>query len=228
MKQITPMKMLKPELTQMKNLSGFSFFELNRKKGGYDFVCEDLYYSKPVTFDYMLIIGNGELYRNEKGHVRYKQSISLAFDFKDTNPSVRAGISILNNVDYSKKYTVDEARNKIHDFLKNPTIEDFVSIFEIRRSSTVSKSEIRDTVKNLVSKVTILKKQINKLDKKSSDLRSFLIKYPDVLNDKQKLLEVIEERKEKQKEINSIYSDGLKDLPYIIRHHFCNEYINPK
>lgn len=221
------MQLLKIELTALKELAGFSYFELNGRSGGYNFGGAKNYYKKPISFDYLLVLGTGETYRDDKSNLRHVNTISLAFDFKECEPTIRAGAGFRGAVDYSQSYTIEELRLKIKAFLKNPSVDYFIKIFDIRQSKHITEKEINKTVRKLVQRVVELKDKVKTLQDELYSMKMNVKNNPDLLTNK--IRGLFTSKKEEvdscKKELQKIYDDEIKDMPYIIRKTFLNSKI---
>jgi hypothetical protein len=147
LKKMTPMAMLKPELTAFKAIPFISYLELNRKEERHTFANETMYVSAAVTFDFMAIFNiSGSIYHNEKGHARFENSFSFCFNFKDGEPTVRAAIKPSKNLsaEYSREFSVAEIKPKMNALLalgitdKDVFLKAFIKEFDILVSSALT------------------------------------------------------------------------------------------
>ncbi len=224
MNKITPMQLLKTEISTLKELEGFSHFELNGRSGGYSFGGAKTYYKRPISFDYLLVLGSGETYRDEKSNMRHVNTISLAFDFKQGETVIRAGAGIRGAVDYSNGYSINEFRPKLKEFLKNPSIDFFVKLFGIKQSKHVTEQEVSKTVRKLIKRVVELKEKIKSLQDELYSMKMNVKHKPDLLTNRMRGLFTSkkEEVAKYQGELQLIYNEEIKNMPYIIRKTFLN------
>lgn len=226
MKNITPMQIIKKELNELKSLSGFNCFTLNGKKSSVKFVSGEMYSSAPITFDFLIILGFGDIYRNDKGDTRYEKSLSVGFNYKDTETKVRAGVAYKGDVDYSKSYTLSDFKDKLKTFLLKGDVDSFVSIFEIVKSSTVTKAEANKIKNKYVAIVASLKAEIKLFDSKAGEKRRVIYdKKSQIPKEKfiEELRSILNKRDSVQLELNSLLFEGSKDMPCIVRKMFFNE-----
>lgn len=227
MKNTTPMQVLKPILSQFKTLKGFSLIELNRKKGGITFVGNNTYTSKPVTFDYLAILGYGDTFLDEKWNLRHVNTLSLGFLYTATGtPSVRAGVGFHGRVDYSKTFDVATAKELLKEFLIAPTPANFIRIFGIVQSSTLTDADVIQLKTPYVEKVCQIK---SSLDVIKSDLRTqqnILYHLQDdvkAYNVKKEMSLLIVSLETLQKQLHYIFSEESKDIPFKARDYFLKE-----
>ena len=227
MKNTTPMQVLKPLLTLFKNLQGFTLIELNGKKGGTTFVGSTMYKSKPVTFDYIAILGTGGIYHDLGSHKRFVNTISLAFSYTDRETAVvRAGVGIQHRVDYSAEIDVSTAKNLLTVFLENPTIDHFVKTFSILQSSKLNDSDIRQFKAPYLEKVDTLKLKLDTLNESLRIKRNqyYALKGKGKSAEVQKEVEHLHDQvKTLQQELRSIFKEDTKNMPYVVRHSFNKE-----
>lgn len=227
MKNTTPMQVLKPLLTQFKSLQGFTLIELNRKKGGNTFVGNTLYKSKPVTFDYIAILGCGGIYHDLGSHKRFVNTISLAFSYTDRETAtVRAGVGLRNKVDYSAEFDIATVKNLLKVFLENPTIDHFVETFDILQSSKFNDAAIRqfklpylEKINTLTSKIDVLKESLRKKTNAYYDLKG---SEKSVAVQKE-IVQLHEQVKALQKELCYIFTEETKNMPHVVRDYFNKE-----
>lgn len=228
MKNTTPMQILKSLMSQYKTLPGFTFFELNRKQGGNKFVGSNMYTSKPVTFDYVALLGFGGVYHDLGSHKRFVNTISLAFSYTDREtPVVRAGVCHRGHVDYSLEFDIPTAKKLIAEFLTNPTTDNIVRLFNIVQSSKLNDSAVRAFKAPYLERVNALKV---KIDDKREILRIKRDKYYDLLKkriDDSKLNSevhsLVKEVENLQREMRHIFKEETKDMPHVVRHSFNKE-----
>lgn len=185
-----------------------------------------MYSSAPVTFDFIIILGFGNIYRNDKGDTRYEKSLSVGFNYKDTETKVRAGIAYKGDVDYSQNYTLSEFKDKLKSFLLKGDVDSFVNTFEIVKSSTITKAEANKLKNKYVTIVASLRSEIKLFDFKASEKRRIIYdKKSETSKDKatEELRSILSERDSKQSELNFLLFEGFKDMPYIVRKMFFNE-----
>lgn len=227
MKNTTPMQVLKPLLAQFKSLQGFTCVQLNGKKGGYTFVGRETYHSKPVTFDYVVILGSGGIYHDLGSHKRFVNTISLAFSYTDRETAiVRAGVGVHNKVDYSAAFDVDTARSLIKTFLENPTIEHFVETFSILQSSKLNDSAVRQFKAPYLEKVNKLKAEIDALNEKLNKKRDqyYALKGKGKSDEIHKeMVKLHDQVRSLQQALGKIFKEDTKDMPHVVRHWFNKE-----
>lgn len=229
MKNTTPMQVMKPLLTQFKNLQGFTCIELNGKKGGYTFVGRETYHSNPVTFDYVVILGFGGIYHDLGFPKRFVNTIALSFSYTNRKtPVVRAGVSHRNKVDYSAEFDVDTMKGLLKVFLESPTAERFVSIFNILQSSKLDNAAIRQFKAPYVEKANGLK---SKIEVVRESLRTKTNHFYDLQRKSDGNLEKVRKEIAKlndeldvlQKELNYIFNEDTKNMPHVVRYSFNKE-----
>jgi len=147
LKNMTPMAMLKTELTSFKALDFISYFELNRKEERHSFANDQVYVSAAVTFDFMGIFNiRGGIHHNEKGHQRFDRNFAFCFNFKDGEPSVRASVKLHKetSAEYSPEFSVSEIKPKMKALLalgitdKEEFLKAFIQEFGIVVSSSMT------------------------------------------------------------------------------------------
>ncbi len=228
MKNTTPMQVLKPLMTQFKTLPGFTFVELNRKQGGNTFVGRNVYTSKPVTFDYVAILGFGGIYHDLGSHKRFVNTIALAFSYTDrATPTVRAGVGLRGKVDYSLEFDVPTAKSLITEFLTNPTTENIVRLFNIIQSSKLNDSAVRSFKAPYLDRVNKLKSQIDvtkdTLRQKRDAYYTLLKKRVDDSKLNNQVHGLVKELENLQRELRHIFKEETKDMPHVVRHSFNKE-----
>lgn len=227
MKNTTPMQVLKPLLIQFKTLQGFSCVELNGKKGGYTFVGRNTYYSRPVTFDYVVILGSGGIYHNLGSPKRFVNTISLAFSYTGREtPVVRAGVGVRNKVDYSAEFEVESTKNLLKAFFENPTIEHFVNTFNILQSSKLNDAAIRQFKAPYLEKVNTLKAELDVLNEqlRTKTNHYYALKGKGKSVEIQKEVVILHEQvKAIQESLRKVFKDDTKDMPHVVRDYFNKE-----
>ena len=227
MKNTTPMQVLKPLLSQFKTLQGFTCVELNGKKGGYTFVGQNTYYSRPVTFDYVVILGSGGIYHDLGSPKRFVNTISLAFSYTGREtPVVRAGVGIRNKVDYSAEFDVDSTKNLLKTFFENPTIEHFVNTFKILQSSKLNAAAIRQFKAPYLEKVNTLKAELDMLNEqlRTKTNHYYALKGKGKSAEIQKEVFILHEQvRAVQETLRKVFKDDTKDMPYVVRDYFNKE-----
>lgn len=227
MKNTTPMQVLKPLLSQFKTLQGFTCVELNGKKGGYTFVGRNTYYSRPVTFDYVVILGSGGIYHDIGSPKRFVNTISLAFSYTGREtPVVRAGVGVRNKVDYSAEFDVDTTKELLKFFFENPTIEHFVNTFNILQSSKLNDADIRQFKAPYLEKVNTLKAELAVLNDKLRTKRNhyYALKGKGKSEELQKEVFILHEQvKAVQESLRKVFTDDTKDMPHVVRDYFNKE-----
>lgn len=227
MKNTTPMQVLKPLLTLFKNLQGFSCIELNGKKGGYTFVGRNTYYSRPVTFDYVVILGSGGIYHDLGSPKRFVNTISLAFSYTGREtPVVRAGVGIRNKVDYSDEFDVETAKNLIKVFFGNPTIEHFVQTFSILQSAKLNDAAIRQFKAPYLDKVNKLKAELDVLNDalRTKTNHYYALKGKGKSAEiQQEVVKLHEQVKVIQEALRKVFKEDTKDMPHVVRDYFNKE-----
>lgn len=227
MKNTTPMQVLKPLLSQFKTLQGFTCVELNGKKGGYTFVGRNTYYSRPVTFDYVVILGSGGIYHDIGSPKRFVNTISLAFSYTGREtPVVRAGVGVRNKVDYSAEFDVDTTKELLKVFFENPTIEHFVNTFNILQSSKLNDADIRQFKAPYLEKVNTLKAELDVLNDKLRTKRNhyYALKGKGKSEELQKEVFILHEQvKAVQESLRKVFTDDTKDMPHVVRDYFNKE-----
>lgn len=239
MKTITPMFTLKSELALFKGLPFISYFELNRKEGKTKHTLHETYKSSPVTFDFMSIFNiNGGTHRNDKGHVRYDRSFSFCFNFKNTEPTVRASFkpSKDSSAEYSPEFTVPEIKSKMLALMESPHtglesfLSAFVTTFEIVLSSTLTPSEVKGMAKTWVELVETLTKEIKFLDQTKERLRQNIYEIDKRQSNsslldtyRQNLSEAMDKTHELWVKKTYLLTDGAKDIPAYPRELFYKE-----
>lgn len=151
MKNMTPMAVLKPELTLFKALSFISYLELNGKEERRTYANDQVYVAASVTFDFMAIFNiRGGIHHNEKGHQRFDRSFSFCINYKEGEPTVRASIKPSKDLsaEYSREYSVAEIEPKMKAVLalgitdKEEFLAAFINEFDIVVSSALTLSAL--------------------------------------------------------------------------------------
>lgn len=147
LKNMTPMAMLKAELSSFKELDFISYFELNRKEERHTYANDQAYVSAAVTFDFMGIFNiRGGIHYNEKGHQRFDRNFAFCFNFKEGEPTVRAAVKLNKDIsaEYSREFSVSEIKPKMKALLalgvadKEEFLTAFIQEFNIVVSSSMT------------------------------------------------------------------------------------------
>lgn len=204
----TPVQQLAHWIDQIKDLPFLSFFALNRKKGSY----AKGRYPKDVSFDYMAIFNlRGGVHRNDLGDLRANKSFSLAFDFIDCEPCVRATVKLgqEEGVEYSRSFSVEETRDRLkllfeRELTKDTVQQAFIDVFEIKTSKDYSMAELRQLKNDFVKKI--------------DGLREELANCSGILG-----LRMATKREELSRELLFFCGEYLKEAPGVIRKYLINE-----
>lgn len=233
---MTPMQRLKNQLIFFKNLNFVKVIELNGKEHKNTFVKSELYSSKAVMFDYLILFNmkfNG-VYRNKKNDLRYNQSFGFAINYKNSEPTIRATLKIHKDTsaEYSKEYSVEEIKPLLDKFVisvndKN-VLKLFKETFDIVISSELSIKEVSFIKKQYSEIFNDLKNKLMNLNQARDSMFLNLLKNEDYKSPIRKeivikLEKIVKDIQEINENKHAILNSKYKDMPAIIRRHFSKE-----
>lgn len=246
MKNQTPMNMLKKELDQLKSSPLLSFFALNGRPRKVQFLgCEDwgfeMLVAGGITFDYIGVFGLiGDVFRNEKGHTRYAQSIGICINYKEEQ-TVRASV-VLNqrgDAEYSKSFTVPEFRSLLKNFVstysdctdRKALLDGFISTFGIVTSASLTKAELNKIKESCVQTVVKLHGIMERDRLAQHDARRAIREASSEFEKSlqvQRLNDLIETANQATLDVTHIVKHEFKDMPVVARNHFFDDLRNKK
>lgn len=230
---MTPMQRLKNQLIFFKNLNFVKVIELNGKEHKNTFVKSELYSSKAVMFDYLILFNmkfNG-VYRNKKNDLRYNQSFGFAINYKNCEPTIRATLKLNKDTsaEYSKEYSIEEIKPLLDILIGSLNDKNVLSLFKetfkIVISSELSEKEVSLIKKQYDKIFNDLKNKIMKLTQARESIYSSLIKNenydcPVRKEMSEKLKKIVRDIQELHESKNTIFNSNSKDMPAIVRRYF--------
>lgn len=230
---MTPMQRLKNQLNFFKNLSFVESLELNGKEHKNTFVKTELYSSKAVMFDYLILFNmkfNG-IYRNKKNDLRYNQSFGFAINYKNCEPTIRATLKVNKDTsaEYSKEYSIEEIKPLLDTLIGSVNDKNVLTLFKdtfkIVISSELSEKEVSLIKKEYNKVFNDLKNKIMNLNQARKTISENLIKNEDyncpIRKEMcSKLKKLVREIQEMHESKNIIFTSKSKDMPAIVRRHF--------